>query len=99
MTLDQLQCCVHRMRYVSCALRMNLRQNKFWNLGIFAKIDVHFYFIRSGLTCFKSVYQFVIIVVVINKSVGKNGKVRPTTCMKTQRGNRGVAVLFLRPWR
>lgn len=62
---------------------MNLRQNKFWNLGIFAKIDVRFCFIRSGLTCFKSVYQYVVVIVdVINKSVGKKGKVRPTTCLE-----------------
>ena len=74
---------------------MNLRQNKFWNRGIFAKIDVHFCFIRSGLTCFKSVYHFVVIMDVINKSVGKNGKVRHTTRVKAQKESRGIAVLFL----
>ena len=87
MTLDQLPGCVHRMRYVSYTLRINLRQNKFWNLGIFAKIDAHFCFIRSGLTCFKSVHQYVVIIVdVINKSVGKNGKVRPATCHEGPEG-------------
>jgi hypothetical protein len=68
----------------------------FWNLGIFAKIDVHQCFIRSGFTCFMSVYHFVVVIIdVINKSVGKNGKVRPTTRMKAQRGSRVIAVLFL----
>jgi len=63
------------MRYVSCTLGMNLRQNKFWNPGIFAKIEVHCCFITSGLTCFKSVCHFVVVIIdVINKSVGKNGK-------------------------
>jgi len=52
-----------------------MRQIKFWNLGIFAKIFVHLCFIRSGLTCFKPVYNFVVVIIdVVNKSVGKNGK-------------------------
>jgi len=43
-----------------------------------------------------SVYHFIVVIIeVINKSVGKNGKVRPTTRMKAQRGSRGIAVQFL----
>ena len=40
-----------------------------WDLGICAKTDVHVCFIRSGLTCFKSVYRYVVVIIdVINKS-------------------------------